>query len=541
MSFKHLTSLPDGQIKLCFSNENVEDYNSAGISTAGDFKIVLDSQIDLNPIIYMKSIDAEIALHDLYIIGKPLSFTEKNFISIYTLLPENLADTNISFSKTDLKRKNQNPLKISLQNISLTTFQEGLDLINAILDRDITMCVLLRLIQIFIDKEIFSTSFEKTKTPNSACGISQDTYELLTKYLYFANYCRLQYLAILDELLKITKEDSKIFNVFKQSDPISFEKERQTIHAEHSIFRPTETRKRSRLKLIDLKKCVQVNLADLEIKAALDVQLVEGFMRYLTAVGCLETKSKNNYDPKKSELTQESISNLKIVRQNVIDIFGLAPEILKLLDLELKKNQFKSLGTELSDAESSVVKLKLDKKSEKCYFAFQNSITAHKIKICFDQSISKILGYHGSQDDQIIVVKTHENIISRSQDLISNRIVSESQRLPYAMRLGPRVLHFLTDLVENSSQNTIFWVQNSKSFQGLFPINSQPIINEDGKTHLNFKFFSNDITKDYFTIRSSETIFDNFRIVLLDEFFSPIVFGKRSLIYFSFYIRPSIK
>jgi hypothetical protein len=136
MSFKHLTSLPDGQIKLCFSNENVEDHNSAGTSTAGDFKIVLDSQIDLNPIIYMKSIDAEIALHDLYIIGKPLSFTEKNFISIYTLLPENLADTNISFSKTDLKRKNQNPLKISLQNISLTTFQEGLDLINAILDRD---------------------------------------------------------------------------------------------------------------------------------------------------------------------------------------------------------------------------------------------------------------------------------------------------------------------------------------------------------------------------------------------------------------------
>ena len=86
MTLAHLNSGTD-HYTLNLSNEEMEDKLEEGeqYSTAGDFRIMLESSINLNGLLYLKSVQAELCVKSISIDNLPLTALRMEEIEIYVM------------------------------------------------------------------------------------------------------------------------------------------------------------------------------------------------------------------------------------------------------------------------------------------------------------------------------------------------------------------------------------------------------------------------------------------------------------------------
>ena len=76
MAFSHLSMETESYQLFLSNSDNENNLSNPNISSAGSFELVLDRTIDLSPLLYMKSTNAEIAISHLSLTNLPLTVTK---------------------------------------------------------------------------------------------------------------------------------------------------------------------------------------------------------------------------------------------------------------------------------------------------------------------------------------------------------------------------------------------------------------------------------------------------------------------------------
>ena len=131
MTLAHLNSGTD-HYTLNLSNEEMEDKLEEGeqYSTAGDFRIMLESSINLNGLLYLKSVQAELCVKSISIDNLPLTASRMEEIEIYVMTPPKSAAFNPVLNEMSTEESNAIPMKIPLVDISTDDPQELVNVLN---------------------------------------------------------------------------------------------------------------------------------------------------------------------------------------------------------------------------------------------------------------------------------------------------------------------------------------------------------------------------------------------------------------------------
>ena len=91
MAFSHLSMETESYQLFLSNSDNENNLSNPNISSAGSFELVLDRTIDLSPLLYMKSTNAEIAISHLSLTNLPLTVTKDEEIKVQVNIPSALA------------------------------------------------------------------------------------------------------------------------------------------------------------------------------------------------------------------------------------------------------------------------------------------------------------------------------------------------------------------------------------------------------------------------------------------------------------------
>ena len=86
MALSHL-SMETESYQIFLSNvENEKNLVNPNISSAGSFELLLDRAIDLSPLLYMKSTNAEVAISHLSLTALPLTVSKDEEIKVQSCI-----------------------------------------------------------------------------------------------------------------------------------------------------------------------------------------------------------------------------------------------------------------------------------------------------------------------------------------------------------------------------------------------------------------------------------------------------------------------
>ena len=86
--------------QLCIDNQKQEDMgNEQQTSSAGEFEILLQPNLDLSPLLYLRAVEAELALQSLLITSVPLCFSRAETCQVYLEINPKTAFANKLFNR----------------------------------------------------------------------------------------------------------------------------------------------------------------------------------------------------------------------------------------------------------------------------------------------------------------------------------------------------------------------------------------------------------------------------------------------------------
>ena len=148
--------LGTNEFKLLVQNNELEDaLTDNQQSCAGNFTIDLPL-IDLNPLLYLRSIQAQLGISSLTIDTLPITYSKTDFIEIFLTIPEASLFSNRSLQYIDEHRlHNLVPLTLHFGDYSTVTNSEAIDFVNDILSSQVNYFIIFRYLSVFIDRAIF--------------------------------------------------------------------------------------------------------------------------------------------------------------------------------------------------------------------------------------------------------------------------------------------------------------------------------------------------------------------------------------------------
>ena len=523
MAFSHLSMETESYQLFLSNSDNENNLSNPNISSAGSFELVLDRTIDLSPLLYMKSTNAEIAISHLSLTNLPLTVTKDEEIKVQVNIPSALAGGNRFYSAFYTENKlnkqfHRLPLKdlITSESDTLLTFLNRETLIPYI------HFVLRSMLQIVLDDNVFS--------PEDTHFLTRDDIKLLNRYINISIFTRNVLYEFLNKKLGKTG--------YQLDDHITYSKDcdNYTLRKEESLLlkskalRPHNERPATRGRhdhVIDLALFFGKDLDEVSNQQDGPKQAIEtDYENYLSLLNVIKHSDPNNQN---SPLTTGTIDSLNsLIAANKALIFQ-AMKLHDTLQLLTKKIDKRNRNPPIND---HLLTMSLNETTGKLKVDFETSLylidNGSSIKIIFPPKLSHVLG----SDSSLTIGPIYSNqALLSPQNNLTNTITNEGQTTFFPVRPSPKMFHLLSNIILSPTCN--FWLKNTP-FETCNIIYSTPI---DDASISNQFICKQDDNLCYHRLNTRLLTRIQFHIV--DEEMKPVLFAPKCHIRIGLNIRPT--
>ena len=509
--------------QLYLDNRDVENKTSdKQSSTASDFENLIQPNLEISNLIFMKATEAEVSLSDLTIDNICLTFCRTEKIECTVKINTNHNSMNHIQNNPRIAASCQTPMKISMSDIRATTNEEGISYLNSILKQNVNHLIVHKYLLNFLDCDIFSPDFLTGIGLNEHKNISltRPEYKIIRRYADVAQWVRK---SLNTHLVTKMTGDRPTVSVAPHTYS-NFLQDRatvDTIHANSKNLRVPDTKDRQK-KLIDFAKFPDKDLdianndLTINIEKALDRWLFE------TSIGLSSEELQEYY----RELQK---SNLNAIKQ------GLAA--MRILALEKRRAVVNLFNQDF-------LTLEIDDTKQKVRFQINNKTFLAtdddtELTIVFPEHASYVLGVNKGADKNpsriTIGPIKYNQIIPDPLPLLTNHFVSESQRTHSCLRFQPKMINVTSDLITTGTRN--HWLHHSSDIDCNNVLASIFIDQEMKDAGFIYKNPNED---RFFKLQSSKMILDRFRIQIRDENMQKCIFSRHCFVTFALTIRPLV-
>lgn len=537
MNHAHL-DLGTSHYTLNLSNEEMEDKleDQSPYSTASDFRIVLNPSLDLSPLLFLKSVAAELSVSSVSLDSLPLSTTRTENVQVYMYHPPLSANINQVFSELKVRESNKQPLEVSMVDSSTDDPQELVSMLNRLVFHEVVSSyVISKYLQLALDVEIFKSKQLTTFNKSDA--------NLIHRYINVCLYVRHIIHDIFRDLLNQAVEDEEqraaLSNELTEDLKGKWKYEEATAAI---ITRPGESdaiRKSENLKPMaerdyGISSWFQwEEFYDVTLKnsnATLKSSIRTHTLEILDLQGIALTTT-NTQPPKiPTNQIEEAIKMFRSNR-NLIEYALLARNLMELTqNLHDKRKNPEVLF------EKRIMSLVLDETKSKVsfHFAKQHFLPndGASCQIFLPKHLSYTLGARAGKS--IILGPVSLFTPDRSEPRMTETIVSDNQRLFCNVRCLPKVVNCTTDVITSKTRD--MFLRKSSQFGDHHVIYSF-LLTDDLITR-RFIYKQEKSPSSYHRLQNVANILETFRICLLDECYEPIRFAPRTICNVSIIIRP---
>ena len=507
--------------EIFVDNKNVEDQikdDERSRSSAGHFSVTLQPFLDLSSLLYLRSVQAEIAIEKFEIGSLPLTFSMREACQVVLEIPLEYSDSNQLINRGFLSKENGESLILPLADSICTTPKEVIDFVTDTFRHRVNFFIIARNLNLFFDDTVLDVQNRQ--------GLSLQDIKLLHRYIDIALYTRK---VIHEFLCKLVGEDSDDIStkiVFSNTNNnMKQTAESRIIEMSESINdygQRTESRheKTVNFKLfygIDVSK---TNEGENRVKTAIEMEITSWLERLGFDLG--------------QDLTDGDIADLKSCINSNKKLVALGMKSRSLLQIEMEKIETRT-ATSASIFYREVVSFALDQSRQKCKFSVQpKKFLAEdcKLTIFLPEKMSYALG-SGVNDHVVIGPLTWSSEESTAPRL-TNQILRNNQQLPFAIRTMPSLIHICTDIVTAQSRDS--WLERSDYsdyhiiFSYVFDelaVNSRCIVNAN-------------CGNVYYKLKDTNRLLETMKFSVLDQNFKRIDFATKTYTRLGFRIRPAL-
>ena len=182
MAYDHLNHGID-KYALFIDNQSQEDeLNDTDISTASDFAVSLNPQLDLSSLLFLRSVQAEIGVSSFFIDSLPLCCIRQESVHVHFNMPLNTVEANEKFNRSAMEKLNDTPLQLEMDDYCCSENQLAIDYVNSILHYSVNHYILYRYLISSMDTNIFKRDYMHV--------LSVTDCRLINQYLNMAMVCR---------------------------------------------------------------------------------------------------------------------------------------------------------------------------------------------------------------------------------------------------------------------------------------------------------------------------------------------------------------
>ena len=525
MAYDHISTNIE-KYSIFFDNKDTEDkLQDDDLSSASSFTVLLDPQVDLSPLLYLRAVEAELGVRNVIIDSLPLCFIRQETIEIHMESPLESVDCNWLHNRSALERLNAIPLQLELTDLSCSDPQVAVDYLNDIMGYSLNQHLLHHYLFTCFDCDIFKPEYLRV--------MSKHDVKLLEYYLNFALLARREIHNVLCKHIGIAGDDLTTLTKPSTVRPAVFlEKDEDTLIRGSACLLQVKDRKVPRGKKgtnMDLTLFYGVDPKKPSI--ALDNAIItihERTETWLRELDLLETVS-----PLDTSLLEDSLKTLKelYTSNKALILHALRARSILAAQADGVPTKRKR-DTDLF--QNSLLVLGLDDARMKCRFHFHPYLfipgDKTTVTIYFPPRVSYTLG---SRNDENIVIGplTADTPITGTPRLAVN-LMHTNQLLPSSICTMPRTLYIATDIIASKSRD--MWLRSSPfaDYHLIFNLTiDDQVVNDRMISH------SLDVPV-FHKIQRINNVLEKFSVRVLDHNLRLCMFSQRTYTRIALLIRP---
>ena len=519
-------SLSDNRkFRFLLSNHELEKENKEETSTVSDFRIIIDKEIDLSDsLLFMRSLNAQVALENFFIDHAPLSLSSKNKIELHLYLQPGLAKYFMYHDSKYIEKRNKSVCHVFLENITTTEPESLITYLEQHINSHLHRFLGMRLAETILDRDMFTDSavFRPSYTFKTSFGLNEDISLLVMRWLDVA-LCTRDF--IKQEVWEMLGHIPSTSPKRTYTPPLGRERELEILTKFDSILKIP---KRRGIELIPITSAQGINLS--RPTTGFKSRIRSVLVRYLTSIGYVADTSH--------PITLEDGKKLEEIK--TLAVPGKKKDLEEFYEDNNRLIQYTVLAktliaqqrqSKLRRAEMGL-RLSFDNASYKCKFALNATsilIGDSQLLIKLDKDISRRLGAYNNQVVHIRMGDS-DNITSNIDSESVAIVTSASNVLPLNISSSPKMIHVLCDFIVPP---TIDKWPGTKDYYSIHSIpldlssyeRSNCIIKHDQK--IEFHFVKR-------TCNNMRTL--SFRLV--DECFTKLLFPKQTCAFFTLLLKP---
>lgn len=428
MAFSRNLETQYDSFEIFLSNHEIEKNltEDHAHSSASHFENILN--LDLIPLIFLKSTTAKIALRQLSIDSPALAFLSTEHIEIKMTIPPKTNDSNHIITSESITEWNDKPFKITMSDFSANSNQNCLTFINELLDENLTSYLIFRLSLNFFDMNLFKDNMFDNVSPDNKISLSKEELKLLLHYINITLFTRRQLEAVLTG--QATIEESKLTANFSNLNSSFDETLESTVLSKSKYLLDLNERKNMLdnhiFTTLNIEQFYGIDLTtDNNLRKALGVAITTNIHDYI--INILEWDLDHPSATHATNIALHRTSNDNLIKQ------GLTLQQLLLLQIQKRTHNF-----DTSIFHTDLVKLKLDDTGAKVRFEIANTSflppDESSIQILFGPKTTYTLGGLQTNDQNRLKIgplghKSDCSPASRLKPQLTNHILAENQRL----------------------------------------------------------------------------------------------------------------
>ena len=498
--------------------DNVDEENNLkddDRSTAGQFTVHLQPFLDLSSLLYLRSVQAEIALDRIEVGSLPVTFSRQEQVQTVLEIPLAYSTVNQWMNHTELKALNSTALVLPLTDHVCSEPKQVVDFFNETFQHRINYFLLTRFLNLFFDDEVLDVQCKS--------GFKVRDLRLLNRYIDVALFTRQVLHDIMCKLIDVQDDSVARTAIYSNLKEFTSERVEARIINESKTIKSVEERRSSRAgKTVTFSLFYGVDVSKVnELRTAAQKAVETEILRWLTKLDLDPTVTAEGED---ADFLRENIaSNKKLIQ--------LGMQCRNLVQLE--KDRLDGRVPKTSLFHLDVISISLDYSGQKCSFSLQPKkflSEGCQLSVFLPEQMSYAMGAQVNQRVNIGPLTWNDETVEVPR--LTHEIKSENQQLPFAIRTYPTIIHVVTDIVAGKGRDT--WLRDS-SFTNYRIIYSHLI---DESAIANRAIASTDCGNVFYKIRESHNLLETMRFALLDQNLRKIEFSQRTYTRMSFKIKP---
>ena len=523
MAYNHISFNAD-QYNLFLENTNTEnDVADDAHSSASGFSILLTPQIDLSSLLYLRSVQAELAISNLVIDNLPLCFTRQEHIDVSVIIPSHIGNVNQTQNATALNNDNTQPLQLRLHDLCCSERQLAIDYINDKLQYSVNHHLVYRYLKLFFDTDIFAIDYMHR--------LRQPDFVLLNQYINITLACRHVIHQTLCNQLGIVNDDiSTRIRYFEPNNSFRANVEEKALSESHCL-RPLNQRTTvsTGVRIIDFTLFYSIDITEQAVVQPILKVVKTNFLNWLQELRLLTHNAEG-------QLKQRNITDMKKMIDSNKALITQGLQARAILIIQQNQSDQQKVRPERDLFNANVVALGLDESGLKCQFHLNQKFfladDGTTIEIGFPRHMSYVLGSRSGEGISVGPLSA-TTLPTGTPRITDGNIHHTNQRLPSSICTMPKMIFIATDIV--SAQSRDLWLRNTP-FADFHMVYSQVIDDQSVGIGMICKY---NVDNVFYKIQKLNNVLERFSIKILDQNFQQVLFPLRTYVKIALIIKPA--